>query len=108
MAQTFEQGLAAPPPAWPEQVAFAVPPETDVLPIPAAHNFRYSRVFRMESAERPKVAAKKPAVRTAARPREPAYGGWFGTRPAPTRSSRNVGHQLTVVRPPVNQAPQMR
>jgi peptidoglycan-N-acetylglucosamine deacetylase len=108
MAQTFERGLAAPPPAWPEQVAFAVPPETDVLPIPAAHNFRYSRVFRLESAERPKVAAKKPAVRTAARPREPAYGGWFGTRPASTRSSRNVGHQLTVVRPPVNQAPQMR
>src|SRR5262244_882505 len=107
MAQTFERGLAAPPPAWPAQVAFAVPPETDVLPIPAAHNFRYSRVFRLESAERPKVAAKKPTVRTAAR-REPAHAGWFGAWPAPTRSSRNIGHQLTVVRPPVNQAPQMR
>src|SRR5262249_11118373 len=93
MAQTFERGLAAPPPAWPAQVASAVPPETDLLPVPAAHNFRYSRVFRLESAERPKVAAKKPTVRTAAR-REPAHAGWFGAWPAPTRSSRNVGHQL--------------
>jgi len=108
MAQTFEREIAAAPSAWPEQVAFAVPPETDVLPIPAAHNFRYFRVFRLESPEKPKVAAKKPTVRTAARPREPAYGGWFGASPPPTRSSRNVGHQLSVVRPPVNPAPQMR
>jgi len=108
MAQTFEREVAAAPSAWPEQVAFAVPPETEVLPIPAAHNFRYFRVFRLESPEKPKVAAKKPTVRTAARPREPAYGGWFGASPPPTRSSRNVGHQLSVVRPAVNPAPQMR
>jgi len=107
MAQTFDRAGAAP--AWPEQVAFAVPPETDVLPIPGAHIFKYSRVFRLESPEKPKVAAKKATVRTAARPRAPAYGAWFGASPAPTRSPRTVGHQLTVARPPANAAaPQLR
>jgi peptidoglycan/xylan/chitin deacetylase (PgdA/CDA1 family) len=108
MSQTFERAAAATV-AWPEQVAFAVPPETDVLPIPGAHIFKYSRVFRLESPEKTKVAAKKATVRTAPRPRAPAYGAWFGASPAPTRSPRTVGHQLTVARPPANAAaPQLR
>jgi len=95
---------------WPAAVAYAVPADAEVLPIPAAHNFRYSRVFRLGSAEekaRPKPAAKRP-VHTA-RAREPASGGWFGAWPAPARSSRATGHQLTVTRPPINlAAPQTR
>src|SRR5215831_17677374 len=76
MAQTFDRQ----PPMWPTPVAYAVPSDVEVLPIPGAHNFRYSRVFRMGSAEekaKPKPAAKRP-VHTA-RAREPASGGgWFG------------------------------
>jgi peptidoglycan-N-acetylglucosamine deacetylase len=110
MAQTFEQQAGASP-AWPAAVAHAVPTDADVLPIPGAHNFRYSRVFRLGDPEKPKLVPnvpKKPAVRTA-RAREPAHGGWFGPWAAPTRSSRTVGHQLTVARPPINlSAPQMR
>ena len=107
MAQTFEQQAGAAP-VWPAAVAHAVPSDAEVLPIPGAHNFRYSRVFRLGDSEKPKLVPKKPAVR-AARAREPAHGGWFGPWAAPTRSSRTVGHQLTVARPPINlSAPQMR
>jgi peptidoglycan-N-acetylglucosamine deacetylase len=107
MAQTFEQQAGASP-VWPAAVAHAVPSDADVLPIPGAHNFRYSRVFRLGDSEKPKLVPKKPAMRTA-RAREPAPGGWFGPWAAPTRSSRTAGHQLTVARPPINlSAPQMR
>jgi peptidoglycan/xylan/chitin deacetylase (PgdA/CDA1 family) len=107
MAQTFErQGDAAP--VWPAPNAYAVPSDAAVLPIPGAHNFRYSRVFRLGEPDRPKLAAKKSPAR-AARPREPTYGGWFGPWPAATRSSRTVGHQLSVARQPMNlAAPHMR
>jgi len=109
MAQSLERQSDAGP-VWPAAVAYAVPADAEVLPIPAAHNFRYSRVFRLGSAEekaRPKPAAKRP-VHTA-RAREPASGGWFGAWPAPARSSRATGHQLTVTRPPINlAAPQTR
>jgi hypothetical protein len=105
MAQTFEQHSGAPP-TWPA-VAYAVRSDADVLPIPGAHNFRYSRVFRLGDPEKSKLmpnVPKKPAVRTA-RTREPAHSSWWHT---PARSSR-VGHQLTVARPPINlAAPQMR
>ena len=109
MAQTFDRQSDAPP-MWPTPVAYAVPSDVEVLPIPGAHNFRYSRVFRMGSAEekaKPKPSAKRP-VHTA-RAREPASGGWFGAWPAPARSSRAAGHQLSVTRPPINlAAPQTR
>ena len=102
MAQSFDRQPEAP--AWPNPADYAVPSEAHVLPIAGAHNFRYVRVFRSGEPEKPKVAAKKPPARTP-RARAPAYGGW----PAPNRSSRAVGHQLTVARPPVNlAAPQMR
>jgi hypothetical protein len=106
MAQTFDRQVAAAP-AWPDPADYAVPSEAHVLPIAGAHNFRYSRVFRLGEPEKPKVAAKKPPART--RARQPVYGGWRGAWPASSRSSRDVGHQLTVARPPVNlAAPQMR
>src|SRR5215813_3168508 len=111
MAQTFERQSDAGP-VWPAAVAHAVPADAEVLPIPGSHNFRYSRVFRVGSAEekaKPKPAAKR-AVHTArARDAAPAYGGWFGAWPAPARPSRAAGHQLSVARPPVNlAAPQTR
>jgi hypothetical protein len=111
MAQTFERQSDAAP-VWPAAVASAVPADTEVLPIPGAHNFRYSRVFRLGSAEeraKPKPAAKKPVRTARARDSAPASGGWFGAWPAPAKSSRASGHQLTVTRPPVNlAAPQTR
>jgi hypothetical protein len=111
MAQTFERQSDAPP-MWPTPVAYAAPADAEVLPIPAAHNFRYSRVFRMGSAgekAKPKAEAKK-SVRTArARDSAAASGGWFGVWPAPARPSRATGHQLSVTRPPINlAAPQAR
>src|SRR5215468_3483697 len=111
MAQSLERQSDAGP-MWPAAVAYAVPADVEVLPIPGAHNFRYSRVFRLGSAEEKaklKPAAKK-QVRTArARDSAPASGGWFGAWPAPARSSRATGHQLTVTRPPINlAAPQTR
>src|SRR5499427_5291251 len=48
MAQTFERQSDASP-VWPAAVAYVVPADAEVLPIPAAHNFRYSRVFRLGS-----------------------------------------------------------
>jgi len=106
MAQTFERQTDAPP-VWPAPVAYTVSPATEVLPIPGAHNFRYSRVFRLGAPDKPKVTTKKSPVRTA-RPRDPRYSSWFGPWPA-SRTSRTVGHQLTVARPPVNlAAPQVR
>ena len=102
MAQNFDRQSDAP--AWPNPADYAVPSEAHVLPIAGAHNFRYMRVFRLGEPEKPKVAAKKSPARTA-RPRAPAYGGWPGSN----RSSRPVGHQLSVVRPPINlAAPQTR
>src|SRR5215831_7713250 len=113
MAQTFERQSDASP-VWPASVAYAVPANAEVLPIPAAHNFKYSRIFRLGSAEekakaKPKPEAKK-SVRTArARDSASASGGWFGAWPAPARPSRATGHQLSVTRPPINlAAPQAR
>jgi len=111
MAQSLERQSDAGP-VWPAAVAHAVPADAEVLPIPGAHNFRYSRVFRLGSAEEKaklKPAAKKPVRTARARDSAPASGGWFGAWPAPARSSRATGHQLTVTRPPINlAAPQTR
>src|SRR5262249_2206750 len=111
MAQSFDRQSDAPP-MWPTPVAYAVPSDAALLPIPVAHNFRASRLFRLGSAE--EKAERRPEakkqVRTArARDSAPASGGWFGAWPAPARSSRATGHQLTVTRPPINlAAPQTR
>jgi peptidoglycan-N-acetylglucosamine deacetylase len=110
MAQTFERQIdVAPTTPWPAPVAYAVPSAAEVLPIAGAHNFKYSRVFRLGPPEKPKLTAKKPPARAARRDPAPALGGWFGAWPAPARTSRTVGHQLSVVRPPINlAAPQTR
>jgi peptidoglycan-N-acetylglucosamine deacetylase len=114
LAQTFERpvasdagGLLPPENAWPHPVVYAVPPESQVLPIPGAHNFRYSRPFRLGPPDKPKVAGKKAAP--AAKPREASQSfGWFGAPPAANRP-KSYGHQLTVARPPTNLAsPQAR
>ena len=111
MAQTFERQSDASP-VWPASVAYAVPTNAEVLPIPGAHNFRYSRVFRLGSAEekgKPTPAAKKPVRTARTRDSAAASGGWFGAWPAPARPSRASGHQLSVARPPINlAAPQAR
>ena len=102
MAQSFDRQPEAP--AWPSPADYAVPSESHLLPIAGAHNFRNVRVFRLGEPEKPKVAAKKSPARS-----RPAYGGWRGNWPASSRGSRAVGHQLTVVRPPINlAAPQTR
>jgi len=97
MAQTFERQTVRDGgplvPAWPQPVAYYVPPEANVLPIPGAHNFKYSRPFRLGAPDKPKLAAKKPAA-TGAKPS--VFSPWPASRP------RAVGHQLSVVRPPVN------
>jgi peptidoglycan/xylan/chitin deacetylase (PgdA/CDA1 family) len=106
MAQTLDR-QAASAQAWPSATDYAVPSESHLLPIAGARNFHYFRVARVSQPETPKVSAKKPA-RTP-RAREPAYGGWRGGVPAPSRGSRPLGHQLSVMRPPVNlAAPQAR
>jgi peptidoglycan-N-acetylglucosamine deacetylase len=99
MAQTFDSkvvndGITA----WPAPVVYAVPADAEVLPVPGAHNFRYSRPFRLGAPpERPKVAAKRSAP---ARQREAAQQsyGWFGAPPAGSRP-KSYGHQLNVARP---------
>src|SRR6266851_1838647 len=105
MAQTFERQTvqAAQPPAipWPSAAAYAVSPEADVLPVPAAYNFKYSRPFQLGHREKPSIARKKYPTTVASRPRDPfATGGFFGSWS--TQRPRAYGHQLSVVRPPTD------
>lgn len=106
MAQTFErqvvrdgQALQPRETMWPRPVADSVPLETQVLPVPDVHNFRYSRL--LGGPDKPKPATKKP----------PTVGIQFhpASQPA-TGRPRSVGHQLTVARPPPTNliAPQTR
>jgi peptidoglycan-N-acetylglucosamine deacetylase len=112
LAQTFERKVVsdggAPLPLWPVAVAYSVPADAHVLPVPGAHNFKYSRVFRLGPPEKPKVAAKKTAA-AAAKPAAAApFNDLFGPS-AQTARQRAYGHQLTGVRQPTNlSAPQVR
>src|SRR5215472_14782 len=101
MAETFERkvmrdgdALLPPVATWPHPVAYTVPTGVNVLPVPSAYNFKYSRSLRLRKDDKPKVASKKPA----AKPKDP-WGNSF--TPAPAHRPR-FGHQLTVVRPPIN------
>ena len=113
MAQTFERkvisdGSPTLPqvPPWPRPVAYSVPADAQVLPVPGAHNFKYSRVFRLGPPDKPKVAVKRPAANAKPAAAQP-FNGLFG--PAPAARPAAYGHQLTGVRPPTNlSAPQMR
>jgi peptidoglycan-N-acetylglucosamine deacetylase len=109
LAQTLErqvvrdgEPLTAPATAWPGPIAYVVQRDLQVLPVPAAYNFRYSRPFHFGKTERPKItarfASKRGAGAAATKPALP-MGGLF----APPRPSRaRVGHQLTVARPPTD------
>jgi hypothetical protein len=95
---------------WPRPAIYQVPADAQVLPIPAAHNFRYSRPFRLGPPEKQKTAAVASKAATAAKPRraaQPAAGWFFGQQPA--ASHKAYGHQLSVTRSPTNlSAPQFR
>jgi peptidoglycan/xylan/chitin deacetylase (PgdA/CDA1 family) len=110
LAQTFERQImhdgdgALPPVAtWPRATGYSVPPDVSVLPAPGAQNFRYPRPFRLGKPE--KLAARKPA---SARPKEASATGGLFPPPPIDRPSRPVGHQLSVMRPPVGLWPQWR
>jgi len=115
---TSEGEIPLPPVAlWPRRVSYSVPAEAEVLPVPGAQNFRYSRVFRLPSLDKPKLATRTPSstttpwsATTAAppKPKDPnATGGIAGTPNGP-RPPRPVGHQLSVVRPPFSLSPPIR
>jgi peptidoglycan-N-acetylglucosamine deacetylase len=105
MAQTFERqmardGGAPPPPAaiWPRPVAYSVPVQSDLLPVPGVYNFNYSRPFRF-APDKPRAAARKPPTK----PKDATLGSAGLFSPSqPASRPRSVGHQLTVVRPPTN------
>src|SRR5262249_29159874 len=71
MAQTFERQTAQDtrPPAvpWPSAAAYAVSPEAEALPVPAAYNFNYSRPFQLGHREKPAVARTKKPTTVASR-----------------------------------------
>jgi peptidoglycan/xylan/chitin deacetylase (PgdA/CDA1 family) len=113
LLHTFErpvvQGGATPlppEPAWPRPIAYLVPTEATVLPVPAAHNFRYARPFQLTKPDKPKVAAKKPPAKPSTPPKDPATTGAVEPATSPAgaapRPPRAIGHQLTVARPPLN------
>jgi peptidoglycan/xylan/chitin deacetylase (PgdA/CDA1 family) len=113
---------------WPRRASYLIPPaEAHVLPAPGAHNFRYSRVFRLPNTDRTRVATRKPAataVTTAATTARPGTGSTAaattarpgtGSTPAPAkpkdpaatgsvasaapRPPYPIGHQFSVARP---------
>jgi peptidoglycan-N-acetylglucosamine deacetylase len=105
LAQTFERqvvrdgdALLPPVTAWPRQAAYSVPAEMNVLPVPSAQNFRYHRPFRVGTPDKAKLATKKHPAAAGTKPKDPqSTGSLFGAPPA-----KRFGHQLTVVRPPIN------
>ncbi|MFL6796956.1 MAG: polysaccharide deacetylase family protein [Xanthobacteraceae bacterium] len=125
LAQTFERAhaqdgdTAADAVLWPQQVAYTASSEVAVLPVPAAHNFRYRRPFRPVGAEK-----RKPPSRTAesgSSSKHPAsQGGKSSAPPAKGKDpqttgsifsllqpgkSRPAGHQLSAPRPPTDITP---
>ena len=50
--------------SWPLPAVASASPDTAVLPVPGAHNFRYARLNPAATLARPKVAAKKPLLLT--------------------------------------------
>jgi peptidoglycan/xylan/chitin deacetylase (PgdA/CDA1 family) len=123
LAQTFERRVMhdgdvplPPETTWPRPAVYAVLPEATMLPAPGAQNFRYSRPFELGKPVKPKLATKKASARSKPTakdpPKDPATTGSVpsSTPPAdgPPRPPRAVGHQLSVVRPPVGVWPQPR
>ena len=89
--QTARDGEIPLPPVllWPRW-RYAAPPDTQVLPAPAAQTMRYARVFQMPGTEKKKAATSTQI----AKPKDPSA-------PAPTQHSTPTRH-VTVVRPPLS------
>jgi len=107
LAQTFEQqvvrdgGAPLPPVSlWPDQAPYAVPADTKALPVPGRQNFRWHRIFRLGGTEKSKLATKKHPAAGAKPNKDPASTG--SASPAPPANRPRFGHQLSVVRPPMN------
>jgi peptidoglycan/xylan/chitin deacetylase (PgdA/CDA1 family) len=92
---------------WPRGVRLSALPETEVLPVPAAENFRYSRIWRQRAVVR---VARKPAAPKDAAPAPSPKGV---VPPAPVRATTTVkdlnqpaartrptGHQIQLPKPP--------
>jgi peptidoglycan-N-acetylglucosamine deacetylase len=118
LAQTFErqvvrdgEPLLPPVTEWPSPVAVPIPASAEVLPAPAAYNFRYAHPFRIGGPIRSKLASGKPGGKK--RPLSPNARSrdvhTTGSVP-PARPADRVlfGHQLSM-RPPTDlTAPQTR
>lgn len=94
---------------WPHGVKLSALPETDVLPAPAAENFRYPRVWRPRAIVR--VAHKPAAPKDTALTPSPKGGVPPATARAtttvknlsqPTARTRPTGHQIQLPRPPAD------
>ena len=122
LSQTFERQMlpagAQPLPVWPHVAVHAAPFTPATLPVPGAQYFKYSRPFHLGKPEKPKIAvrtksapkSKKPGAKSIAAPKDPATTGSVppSTPPIdePPRPPRPIGHQLSVMHPPENVAPQ--
>ncbi len=86
---------------WPRQLYSVQIGGQASLPIPAAQNFKYARVFQMPGSER----TRKPATQVASKPKDPNQPSTTGTASSETTSTtskpRTTGHQFSVVRPPL-------
>jgi peptidoglycan-N-acetylglucosamine deacetylase len=109
LAQTFERHVGReretplpPVTQWPREASFPVPADATALPIPSALNFKYSRPFRLGKPERSKVGNHKAGSSPAAGTKDPnATGSTASPSGSGPRPPRAVGHQLTVIRPPL-------
>jgi hypothetical protein len=91
-------------PPWPAAAGLEARHTDNVLPAPSAAHFRYPQPTHPARPAKPRaVAAKKPAVDTAAR--KQGLGGLFSFF---SGGPRVTGHQLTVSRPPTSLTPQIR
>jgi peptidoglycan/xylan/chitin deacetylase (PgdA/CDA1 family) len=93
-------------PSWPGSTAYAIAQDAAVLPVPGAYVFRYTRLFPLGKAGKPKLATKKPPTKATTVPKDPATTGTVESSTPPAaatpRPPRAVGHQLSVARPPTN------
>jgi peptidoglycan/xylan/chitin deacetylase (PgdA/CDA1 family) len=92
---------------WPRQLYSVQLGGQASLPIPAAQNFKYARVFQMPGSER----TRKPATQVAGKPKDKDQPSTTGTSHASSETTsttskpRTSGHQFSVVRPPMQLFP---
>ena len=92
---------------WPHGVRLSALPETEVLPAPAAENFRYARVWRQPAVVRiarkpvaPKDVAPTPSPKGAVPPSPVRATTTVKDLSQPTARTRPTGHQIQLPRPP--------